>query len=142
MSDPGAQALRELRRARRRRAYGAIDWIDAVYRVYVTAILSALVTSFVSGWIGGRPVTAAELAWVLAHGPAALGLAVAAVLATGLRSGGRGGPLVLLPADVVLVLLSPVPRGAALRSLALRQLRFSGFVGGVVGMVAGNLAAQ
>jgi hypothetical protein len=142
MASGATEALRDLRRARRRRAYGAIDWIDAVYRVYVTALLSALATSLVSGWIGGRAVRPAELARVLAHGPAAVGLGVAVVVAAGLRSGGRGGPLVLLGADVVLVLLAPVRRGAALRGVAARQLRFSGFAGGVAGMVAGNLAAQ
>jgi hypothetical protein len=108
----------------------------------VTALFAALGTSIISGWIGGSPVTAVELAGAVARGPAVVGLLVAGLLAAGLRSGSRGGPLVLLDADVTLVLLSPVPRAAALRGPALRQLRFSGFVGAVVGMVAGNLAAQ
>jgi hypothetical protein len=138
----GIQALRELRRARRRRAYEQIDWIDAVYRVYVVAIFSALATSFVSGYVGGTPVTPAQLSRALEFGPALGGLVVAGAIAAGLRSGGRGGPLVLLPADVTIVLLAPIPRAVVLRGVAIRQLRFSGFVGGVVGMIAGNLAAQ
>jgi hypothetical protein len=138
----GTQALREMRRARRRRAYEQIDWIDAVYRVYVTAILAAVATSFVSGLVGGRPVTPAELSRALEFGPALAGLAVAGAVAAGLRSGGRGGPLVLLPADVTIVLLAPIPRAVVLRGVAVRQLRFSGFVGAVVGMIVGNLAAQ
>jgi hypothetical protein len=108
----------------------------------VTALLSALAISIVSGWVGGNPVTPAELARALDHGPPVVGLVVAAAIAVGLRSGSRGGPLVLLPADVVLVLLAPIPRTAALRGPAFRQLRFSGFAGLVAGMVAGNLAAQ
>jgi hypothetical protein len=138
----GTQALREMRRARRRRAYAQLDWIDAVYRVYVTAILSALATSFISGIVGGRPVTPAELSRALEFGPALGGLVVAGAIAAGLRSGGRGGPLVLLPADVTIVLLAPIPRAVALRGVAVRQLRFSGFLGAVIGMIAGNLAAQ
>jgi hypothetical protein len=138
----GTQALREMRRARRRRAYAQLDWIDAVYRVYVTAILSALATSFISGIVGGRPVTPTELSRALEFGPALGGLVVAGAIAAGLRSGGRGGPLVLLPADVTIVLLAPIPRAVALRGVAVRQLRFSGFLGAVIGMIAGNLAAQ
>jgi hypothetical protein len=138
----GTQALREMRRARRRRAYDQIDWIDAVYRVYVTAILAALGTSFISGVVGGRPVTPTELSRALHFGPALAGLVVAGAVAAGLRSGGRGGPLVLLPADVTIVLLAPIPRAVVLRGIAVRQLRFSAFLGTVVGMITGNLAAQ
>ncbi|MEA2372012.1 MAG: hypothetical protein QOH12_2406 [Solirubrobacteraceae bacterium] len=142
MARVGIQALREMRRARRRRAYEEIDWIDAVYRVYVIALFSALGTSFVSGLVGGRPVTPTELSGALDFGPAVGGLVVAGAIAAGLRSGGRGGPLVLLPADVSIVLLAPISRAVALRGIAIRQLRFSGFLGTVVGMIAGNLAAQ
>lgn len=142
MTSAGSRALRDLRRARRRRAYGDIDWMDALYKVYVTAIFSAVGGSMLSGWIGGRPVTPFELAGAVDRGPALVGLVVAVVVAGGLRSGGRGGPLALQPADVAHVLLAPVPRGMALRAPALRQLRFSAFLGTVVGMAAGNLAAQ
>ena len=142
MSSPPARALRDLRRARRRRAYGDIDWMDALYKVYVAAIFTAVIGSMLSGWIGGRPVTPSELATAVERGPALVGLVVAGVVAGGLRSGGRGGPLALQPADVAHVLLAPVPRGLALRAPALRQLRFSAFLGTVVGMAVGNLAAQ
>jgi hypothetical protein len=138
----GARALRGLRRARRRRAYGDIDWGDALYKVYVTALLSAVGVSMLSGWVGGEPVTPPELETAAGRGPAVVGLVVALVVAAGLRSGGRGGPLALQPADVQLVLLAPVPRGLALRGPAVRQLRFGAFAGTVAGMVAGNLAAQ
>ncbi|MDQ6725205.1 MAG: hypothetical protein M3066_03430, partial [Actinomycetota bacterium] len=142
MPSPGSQVLRDLRRARRRRAYGDMDWMDALYRVYVTAILSAIAVSLASGWIGGRPVTPAELATAVHRGPPLVGLIVALAVAAGLRSGGRGGPLALEPADVQHVLLAPIPRRVALRGPAVRQLRFGAFVGLVAGMAAGNLAAQ
>jgi hypothetical protein len=137
-----AQALRDLRRARRRRAYGDLDWADALYKVYVTAIFGALGVSILSGWVGGEPVSAAELATVVERGPAVVGMVVAVAVAAGLRSGGRGGPLALQPADVQLVLLAPLPRGVALRRPAVDHLRFGALAGGVAGMVAGNLAAQ
>jgi len=141
-SGDGSRALGDLRRARRRRAFGEMDWSDALYKVYVTAILSALGVSLISGWLGGRAVTPGELATAVQRGPALVGLVVAVAIAAGLRSGGRGGPLALEAADVQLVLLAPVPRGAALRLPAARQLRFGAFVGAVSGMTAGNLAAQ
>ena len=53
----GSRRRRDLRRARRRRAYGDIDWSDALYKVYVTALLSAVGGSMLSGWVGGDPVT-------------------------------------------------------------------------------------
>ena len=142
MSNDGSRALRDLRRARRRRAYGDLDWTDALYKAYVTAIFSAIGGGTLSGWIGGRPVAPAELATALDRGPALIGLVVAVVVAGGLRSGGRGGPLALQPADVAHVLLAPLPRRVALRGPAVKQLRFSAFLGAVVGMAAGNLAAQ
>ena len=142
MSNDGSRALRDLRRARRRRAYGDLDWTDALYKAYVTAIFSAIGGGTLSGWIGGRPVAPAELATALDRGPALIGLVVAVVVAGGLRSGGRGGPLALQPADVAHVLLAPVSRSLALRGPAVKQLRFSAFLGAVVGMAAGNLAAQ
>lgn len=141
-SSEAVRALRDLRRARRRRAYGDIDWSDALYKAYVTAIFSAIGASIASGYVGGDQVTPAELATVAERGPALVGLAVAVTLAAGLRSGGRGGPLALQPADVQLVLLAPLPRRLALRAPAARQLRTAAFSGAIIGMVAGNLAAQ
>ena len=142
MPSDAARALRDLRRARRRHAYGDIDWVDALYKAYVTAIFSAIGASIVSGYVGGDPVTPTQLATVVRHGPALVGLVVAVALAAGLRSGGRGGPLALQPADVQLVLLAPLPRRVALRAPAAQRLRSAAFAGSLTGMVAGNLAAQ
>ncbi|HVF15071.1 MAG TPA: hypothetical protein VM942_10755 [Acidimicrobiales bacterium] len=142
MASEGIRVVRDLRRARRRHAYREIDWTDALYRVYLTAFLSVGAVSVLSGWVGGRFVTPEELDSVIDRGPAVVGLAVALALAVGLRSGGRGGPLVLQPADVAHLLMAPVPRGAVLRGPAARQLRFRCFVGAVAGMVIGNLAAR
>jgi hypothetical protein len=138
----GVGALRDLRRARRRRAYGDVDWADALYKAYLTAIFAAIGGSIASGYVGGNPVTPAQLATVVDRGPALIGLMAAVAVAGGLRSGGRGGPLALQPADVQLVLLAPFPRRLALRGPAAKQLRSVAFVATITGMFAGNLAAQ
>jgi hypothetical protein len=60
----------------------------------------------------------------------------------GLRSGGRGGPLVLEAPVVVHELNAPVPRSEVVRGPAVKQLRFLAFAGALVGAVVGELAAR
>jgi len=92
--------------------------------------------------VGDNPLTVAQVDQVLADGPAWIGVVAAVVLAVGLRSGSRGGPLALERAEVRHVLLAPVDRTAALRAPAIRQLRFLAFVGIVAGAVTGQLATH
>ena len=137
-----ALALRDLRRARHHRHREDFDWVETLYRVYVT-FLSAVVAV----WLSVSRVTDAAaqgsgLADIRDHGAAVAGLAVAFLVALGVRSGSRGGPLSLEGADVRIVLLAPVGRRLALRAPALRQVRSSAFAGLCVGAVAGNLAGQ
>ncbi|RPI10980.1 MAG: hypothetical protein EHM63_02340, partial [Actinobacteria bacterium] len=136
------QALNAMRRARRRKRIEEVDWLDAMYRVYVTAIVGIVVVLFISSFVGDNELTAAEISDVRTHGPAAIGLLAALALAGGLRSGARGGPLALEPAEVRYVLLAPVERARALHSPVLKQLRFGIFVGAVVGAIAGQLAVR
>ena len=133
----GVEALRALQRARRRNRLAAVDRFDALYQVYLAGLLGSLGVVGLSNLAGDRPVGAGELRAVVQHGPAAVGLAAALAVAVGIRSGGRGGPLALPPADVRHVLLSPVDRTAALRSPALRQLRYGLFAGAAVGAMVG-----
>ena len=95
-----------------------------------------------SSFIGDEPLTARQVHRVLVHGPAWIGVVAAVVIAVGLRSGSRGGPLALERAEVRHVLLAPVDRTAALRGPAIRQLRFLGFVGLITGAIGGQLATQ
>lgn len=137
-----ALALRDLRRARHHRHRQDVDWVETLYRVYVT-VLSAVAII----WLSASEVTddaagGGSLADIRDHGAAVLGLLVALLVALGLRSGSRGGPLSLEGADVRIVLLAPIGRRLALRSPALRQLRSTAFGGLCVGTVAGNLAGQ
>ena len=137
-----ALALRDLRRARHSRHREDVDWVETLYRVYVT-FLSAVAAI----WLSASKVTddaagGGGLVDIRDHGAAVLGLAVAFLVALGVRSGSRGGPLSLEGADVRIVLLAPVGRRLALRAPALRQVRSAAFAGLCVGAVAGNLAGQ
>jgi hypothetical protein len=132
--------LADLRRARRRRRTRDFDPFEALYRVYITAVVTGVAVWLLSGVTGDTRVGAGEAARVTAHGPQVVGLVVAVALAVGLRSGGRGGPLVIEAADVRHVLLSPLDRAVALRPVAVRLVRFGALAGAGVGAVAGLLA--
>src|SRR5207245_4090746 len=95
-----------------------------------------------SGITGDQRVTAETLDKVKRNGPAVVGLVGAFAVAIGLRSGGRGGPLVIEAADVRHVLLAPIDRSVVMRGPAYRQLRFAGFAGMATGATAGILAMR
>ncbi|HLM29817.1 MAG TPA: hypothetical protein VK360_07835 [Acidimicrobiales bacterium] len=144
-ADPDADlelSLAEWRRYRRRKRLADIHWIDAMYQAYMTAIFSAVALYLLAAAVGDGPRSANQLARVVAEGGDWLGAVVAVALATGLRSGSRGGPLALERAEVRHVLLAPVDRTAAVRGPVLRRLRFLVFVASVVGVVAGLLASR
>jgi hypothetical protein len=145
VADPDADlegSLAEWRRYRRRRQLVDVHWVDALYRVYLTALFASVAFLLASNAVGDDPLGPSGVADVREYGAAVVGLAVAAVLAVGLRSGSRGGPLALERADVHHVLLAPVDRRAALWGPAVRQVRFAVFAGAAVGAAAGHLAAQ
>ena len=135
-----AEALLELRTARRRKRLQNIHWVDAFYRAYLSALLGLVLLVVVSGIVGGKQVDAHTMARVIARGPALLGLIAALAVGIGLRSGSRGGPIALEAPDVRHVLMSPLSRAFALRMPAQRQLRFAVFIGTVVGGAAGLFA--
>jgi len=139
-AESDAAVLADLRRARRRRRTRAIDPFEALYRAYVSAIVVGVALWLLSGVVGDNRLSHAGVDSVGAHGAQVVGLVVAVVFAIGLRSGGRGGPLVIEAADVRHVLLSPVDRGVALRGPAIRQIRFTTAAalaaGGLLGLLA------
>src|SRR3954447_7747073 len=132
--------LHDLRTARRRHYLRQLDWVDALYKAYLTAIAAGVATLVISGALGDARAGPHAVHTLAARGPAALGLLVALLLAAGLRTGARGGPLALQPPDVHQILLAPVARRLALRGPALAQLRTRLFAGAVAGAVVGNLA--
>ena len=97
-------------------------------------------TLFLSGALGDAEASASRQHDIAAHAPAWLGLGLAVLVLGALRSGSRGGPLVIEAADVQYLLLAPVDRAFALRGVVLRQLRTRVFFAVVIGAVIGNLA--
>jgi len=135
-------ALAELRAARRRKRVADIHWIDALYQVYLAALVCLVGVLALSAVLGGDRLGPYRTSLVLRDGPDVLGVVVAVAIAIGLRSGARGGPLAIEPADARHVLLAPIDRALALRAPALRQLRFAAFVAVVVGAIGGHLAVR
>lgn len=133
-------ALGDLRRHRKARRLGDWHFFDALYKAYLAAITGGLAVTMASGLIGDEPLSPASLDDVRRLGPGAIGVVLALVIASGLRSGARGGPVALEAAEVRHVLLAPVDRDIALRAPARRQMRFAAFVGSVLGAVVGLLA--
>lgn len=137
-----ATALADLHRTRRRNHRQNIHWVDALYRVYLTGLGAVIGTLVLAGQFPQGKLDPATQQEVATRGPAFLGLLFAAIAFTGLRSGGRGGPLTLEAAVVQHELLAPVDRRATLRGPAVKQLRSLAFAGLVAGFVVGLLAAK
>ena len=135
-------ALGDLRKTRRSNRLAHVHWIDALYRVYIVGFLGVIAIALGADQLPGDPVTDAQAVTFALEAPAWLGLAFAVTVAIGLRSGARGGPLVLEAPVVMHELNAPVDRAAVLRGPAIKQLRFLAFAGAVVGGISGELASQ
>ena len=118
------------------------DWVDSLYKTYVTVIAALVALFYLGAAFGSADASAATVRDVEAHAPAVLGLVVAVFAALGLRSGARGGPLAVAAPDVTYLLLAPVPRSVALRATAWRQLRGVLLLPTIAGGVAANIVAN
>jgi hypothetical protein len=136
------EALHDLRRARRANRLADVHWIDALYRVYMVGLVGVILIMLASGQLPDDKVNAAEAVTFANEAPMWLGLFFALAFGFGMRSGGRGGPLVLEAPVVMHELNAPVPRAAVVRGPAIKQLRFLAFAGAVVGAIIGELAAR
>jgi Family of unknown function (DUF6297) len=134
--------VQELRRTRRVRRLGDLEWFEIAYRVYLAALVGGGVVLWASDQVSDVPATAAQLADLNERGPAVLGLAVAAAVAVGLRSGSDGGPISVEAADVRHLLLAPVPRQTVLARPVAQRLRAIAFGGAVIAAISGVLAAR
>ena len=144
-ADPDADlegALADFRRMRRRKRLAEVHWIDALYQAYLTALIGGTAVLIGAGFVGDGLLNASQLDRLTSDGHDWLAFGMAIVVAIGIRSGSRGGPIALERAEVWHVLLAPVDRTYAMRGPAIRQLRFLLFVGAIVGAVAGILAAH
>ena len=138
----GTEALHELRRTRRSNRLAEVHWIDALYRVYMAGLVGIIAVVVASGALPNDKLTTAEAADFADHAPMWLGLGIAVVVGIGLRSGGRGGPLVLEAPVVMHEMNAPVPRTEVVKGPAVKQLRFLAFAGAVVGALVGELASR
>lgn len=142
MTEVTTEALHELRRTRRLNRLADVHWIDALYRVYMIGLGAVILVLFTSSQLPDERLGPAEALDVANHAPAWLGLGFAVAVGIGLRSGGRGGPLVLEAPVVVHELNAPVPRVEVVRGPALKQFRFLAFAGAVIGAIVGEVAAR
>ncbi|HEY2477670.1 MAG TPA: DUF6297 family protein [Solirubrobacterales bacterium] len=135
--DPVA-AMKAMRAARRRRYGRRRDVMEVLYRVYLGALAALFALGFLAGALHEVPADPSSVDGIRAHAPAIIGLAVAALVLAGLRSGARGGPLAIEAAEVRYTLLAPVSRRVALRPAALAQLRVATISGALFGAIVGN----
>ncbi len=135
-------ALVELRHARRHNHRDAVHWIDALYRVYISALAAVVAVILGSGLFGDQKISADDAVTFVHSATGWLGLAFAAACAIGLRSGGRGGPLTLEAPTIQYELMAPIPHAVSLREPAVKQLRFMSFTGLCVGAVVGTLGVR
>jgi hypothetical protein len=131
-----------MRTGRRRRRVAEIEWFDALYRVYLAALIGGFVAIFLSEQVNDAPFTATQIEAVMHDGPRVAGLIVAVTIFLGLRSGANGGPLSIEDAEVSHVLLAPVDRGAVLRRPAAQRLRTLAFAGAITGGATGLLIGK
>jgi hypothetical protein len=134
--------VREMRRARRTRRLGSLEWFEVAYRVYLAALIGGGAVLWLSGLVSDDPASASQIADLREHGPAVLGAGFALAVALGLRSGSDGGPVAIEPPDVRHLLLAPVPRRTVLTRPVVQRFRSMAFSGALVGVIAGQLAAR
>lgn len=138
----GVLALRTMRNARRRNRIADIEWFEALYRVYITAIAGAEPCCFSLDSYQTKKSTPLGIPisrnMVRLHSECLLQL----LFFLGLRSGANGGPLAVEAPEVTIVLMSPVPYSRVLRHPAVQRLRTSAFMGALAGAVAGQLLSR
>jgi hypothetical protein len=133
--------VQELRRTRRIRRLGELEWFEVAYRVYLAALVGGGIVLWASDQVADEPATATQVADVVDRGPTILGLFLAAAIAIGLRSGSDGGPVSVEAADVRHLLLAPVSRRSVLARPVGQRLRAVAFGAAVIAGIGGVLAA-
>jgi hypothetical protein len=141
MASSGTAALREMRRARRKQRGAGRDWIDASYEMWLRGFFVVVVIVVVPIVLTGDKLGAHSLAQFRDHAPGVASVVVAVMVWVALRAGAGGAPLAPEAADVMHVLLAPIPRARVLRPLAVHQLRTAVTAGAVIGTATGLAAA-
>lgn len=131
-----------LRRLRRRRKLRHVDKWRVVYRIYLLLAVAGVALLLLTGIGGVVRVPVKDLRSARHLGAPLVGLAYSLAIAAAVRSGSRGGPLVLEPADVHFVLQAPVDRRSVLRPAATRALARGAAWGATAGCAAGVVASR
>ena len=138
----GIDALRDMRSERRRHRVADMEWFEALYRVYLAALIGGSAILYLSDAVSDAPLTTEQLRTVHTHTPHAVGFLVAIVVFLGLRSGANGGPIAVEDAEVRHVLMAPVNHLHVLRHPAIQRLRTFMFSGSIAGGVANQLLGR
>jgi hypothetical protein len=138
--DQSKAMLHELRALQRKRRVEEVDWIDALYRAYMVLVFGIVAVVLLSAIVGDTHVSHHTVVQVERNAVGFVSVGLAFVLAMALRSGSRGGPHALQPAEVHHLLLAPLERDVVLRAPAIRQLRVVALSSIALGAIAGNLA--
>ncbi|HEY0520778.1 MAG TPA: hypothetical protein VGC84_14890 [Ilumatobacteraceae bacterium] len=142
MTDNSLDVLYDLRKRRKRRRLGDIEWFDAAYRVYLVALFGGGTVLWISSSISDADISPQGIADVARNGPALIGLITALAFLAALRSGAQGGPLALEAPDVAYVMLSPVDRMRALLRPVTQRARSAASMGAASGAIVGQLAGR
>jgi hypothetical protein len=134
--------LYDLRRRRKRKRLGDIEWFDAAYRVYLVALFGGGTVLWISSSISDSTVSDQSVADIARNGPALIGLITTLAFLAALRSGAQGGPLALEAPDVAYVMLSPVDRVRALLRPVTQRARSAASIAAVSGAIVGQLAGR
>ena len=131
-----------MRAERRRHRVADMEWFEALYRVYLAALLGGGAILYLSDVVTDEPLVGSQIRDLHAHTPHVIGCLVALSVFLGLRSGANGGPLAVEEAEVRHVLMAPVERGGVLRHPAIQRLRTFMFAGAIAGGVANQLLGR
>jgi hypothetical protein len=142
VSEAALDVLHDLRRRRKRRRLGDIEWFDAAYRVYLVALFGGGTVLWISSSISDTNVSDQAIADIARNGPALIGMITALAFLAALRSGAQGGPLALEAPDVAYVMLSPVDRTRALLRPVTQRARSAASLAAVFGAIVGQLAGR
>lgn len=131
-----------MRAERRRHRVADMEWFEALYRVYLAALLGGGAILYLSDVVTDDPLVGSQIRDIHMHTPHVIGCLVALMVFLGLRSGANGGPLAVEEAEVRHVLMAPVDRGGVLRHPAIQRIRTFMFAGAIAGGVANQLLGR
>jgi hypothetical protein len=133
--------LHRMRAARRKNRGATRDWVDTSYELWVRGFFAVVVVVVVPIVLTGDELGPHGVMQFRDHAAGVASIIVAVAAWVALRAGTSGAPLAPESADVLYLLLAPIPRTQVLRPLAVQQARTAITAGAVVGAATGLAAA-